>query len=463
MRKGIVELENVNKSLGGEKKKKMKTKNKTLALMEIAIVLCSMFLVAIPAIAADQNQAMQKASATASIITTASEDDYILGIYGNANEDDTIDMGDVVYTKLAIFGKKPKTELCDAKYDGRINVLDVIQTKLIILGKEKELTVIDTDDRIVTVKKPITSIACTISHLVETLRSIKVEKSMIVGLTDGTIQSTSYFPEFGDVPSIGSSFGSIDVEMVVVIHPDIVLIHPTTRGVGTAQVVKKLEAAGITVYCSRTNIPTTYVEEMRKLGYIFGKQDEAEEFIAFYEGFLNSIVEKVEDILEEDKPKVYSEYSSYSIGSKDEYPITLAGGKSIFAGMPTGKVDPEAVATNNPDVIVCIVTDEADTKAAGDTATLIEARTEMMGRPMLQNVAAVKNERVYVITSPFWPYLPHSGCRHFIGVGYLAKWFHPELFEDLDPKAIHQEYITRFQGLDIDLDKQGVFAYPEPG
>jgi iron complex transport system substrate-binding protein len=368
----------------------------------------------------------------------------------------------VTYTELIILEYRDRTELADAKYDDEIDILDMTQIALIILGREKELTLVDTDDRIVTVEKPITSIACTISHLVETLRSIKVEKSMIVGLTDGTIQSTSYFPEFGDVTSIGSSFGSIDVEMVVVLNPDIVLIHPTTRGVGTTQVVKKLEAADITVYCSRTNIPTTYVEEMRKLGYIFGKQDEADEFIEFYEGFLNSIGEKVDDISEEDKPKVYSEYNSYAIGAKDEYPVTLAGGKCIFAGLPSGNVDPEAVATSNPNVIVRIATDEADTRAAGDTATLMEARTEIMGRPMLQNVAAVKNGRVYVITSPFWPYLPHSGCRHFIGVGYLAKWFHPELFEDLDPKAIHQEYLTEFQGLDYDLDEQGVFVYPPP-
>jgi uncharacterized membrane protein YeiB len=89
----------------------MKTKTKTIALVEIAIVLCSVFLVALPAIAAEQTT--QKVSATE--ITTASEDDFVLDIYGNGNEDDTIDMGDVVYTKLAIFGKKPKTELCDAK------------------------------------------------------------------------------------------------------------------------------------------------------------------------------------------------------------------------------------------------------------------------------------------------------------------------------------------------------------
>jgi ABC-type Fe3+-hydroxamate transport system substrate-binding protein len=131
----------------------MKTKKKMIVMVEIAIVLCSLFLVAIPAIAADQTT--QKASASEVTAASAIYEPGPLDIYGNANEDDTIDMGDVIYTKLAIFGKKPKTELCDAKYDGRINVLDVIQTKLIILGKEKELTIVDSADRIVTVKKPV--------------------------------------------------------------------------------------------------------------------------------------------------------------------------------------------------------------------------------------------------------------------------------------------------------------------
>jgi hypothetical protein len=108
----------------------MKTKNKQLAVVEIAIVLCSVFLVAIPAIATEQT--MQEVSACT--VTTASEDDYVLGIYGNANEDDTIDMRDLTYVKLIFFGKKPETELADAKYDGKINPLDFIQIKLIIVG-----------------------------------------------------------------------------------------------------------------------------------------------------------------------------------------------------------------------------------------------------------------------------------------------------------------------------------------
>ena len=138
--------------VGGEKIRKMK--NKTLVLLEIAVVLCSVFLVTtLPATAIEQSQATQKVGA--SEVTTASEDDFVLGVYGNANEDDTIDMRDLTYVKLIFFGKKPETELADAKYDGKINPLDFIQIKLIIVGKEKELTIIDSADRIVTVKKPL--------------------------------------------------------------------------------------------------------------------------------------------------------------------------------------------------------------------------------------------------------------------------------------------------------------------
>jgi iron complex transport system substrate-binding protein len=56
--------------------------------------------------------------------------------------------------------------------------------------------------------------------------------------------------------------------------------------------------------------------------------------------------------------------------------------------------------------------------------------------------------------------MPFSGCRHFIGLAYLAKWLHPDLFKDLDPRAVHQRYLNEFQGLDYDLGKRGTLVYP---
>ena len=142
----------------------MKNKTKMMATLEIAIVLGLLFLTALPA-----------------TTIAAEQDDYILGIYGNANEDDTIDMRDLTCVKLIFFGKKPETELADAKYDGKINPLDFIQIKLIIVGKEKELTVVDTVGRAVTIDKPLLRLAVLNWNTLEVMRSLKQEKEITGG------------------------------------------------------------------------------------------------------------------------------------------------------------------------------------------------------------------------------------------------------------------------------------------
>ena len=439
---------------GGDKEK-MKTK--MIAFVEIVVVLCSVFLAAIPAIAADQNQTMQKM--TAGTISASSEDDYVLGIYGNANEDDTIDMRDLTYVKLIFFGKKSETELADAKYDGKINPLDFIQIKLIIVGKEKEMTIIDGADRTMTVNKPINSVVCTFDQQIEALRVLKISKDKIVGAPEGTSLDTDFFPEFGDVRSIGTSWKP-DLEAILELYPDLVFLH-TSSGFGDTHgaAQKTLEAAGITVV--RFDLKENYPEAIEKFGYVFDKKGEAEEFLDWYGNILNTVEDRTKEIPDEDKPKVYPEGSTkYKISDRDDWAIALAGGKDIFVG-GNGAIDAEAVIDYDPDIII-----KPTWKAggygldAGDTAGLKAVRDEIMGRSELQNVKAVKEGRVYVITTHLWTYMPKTGNRHFIGICYMAKWFHPALFEDLDPQAIHQEYLTEFQGLDYDLDEHGIFVYP---
>jgi len=390
--------------------------------------------------------------------------DYTLGIFGNANMDDTIDELDIEYVQGIIDGTNDETDLADANYDGTIDEADIAQIEQIIDGVEKKLTIIDSDERVVTIKKPINRIICARSHILETLRTLNVQKSNIVGLVDYTIEYSSYFPEFGDVECIGS-WQNPNIEKILERYPDIILCP----GGSTQQqdIVKDVEAVGLTVCCFNTD-PETYLEEVRKLGYIFDKEDEADEFIEFYDTCLNSIKEVAMKIPEDNIiPKVYSElgHEAYYIGypSKDNYLLTMTGGRNLFADMPSaGLVDPEEVAARNPDVIICMVVDDAGARASGDIEELKKIRDKIMGRPILQNTAAVTNEEVYIITSPIWSYMGYSGCRFFVGIAYLAKLLHPDLFEDLDPQAIHQEYLTRFQGLDYDLSKQGVFVYPPP-
>ena len=428
-------------------------KKKALTFVEIAVVLCSLFLVALP---------------TTTI--AAGQDDYVLGVYGNANEDDTIDMRDLTYEKLIFFGKKPETELADAKYDGKINPLDFIQIKLIIVGKEEELTVVDTADRIVTVKKPVERIIVPYTGNVETLRSLKA-KDIIVGV--GSVSEPVFLSEFDEIPVIGTMWDP-DVEAILNLDPDVVILHSMSTGSwGTAleAAQRVLETAGVTVLRFNTNQADIYLEEVEKLGYVVGKREEAETLINFYNRISNQIEEKVTGIPEEDKPTVYFESSSpYSLSGAYSY-VEETGGRNIFSDLD-GTIDKEEVISRNPDIILKGVWGARDASGyrlaggyeldADDTAFLAGVRDEIMNRPELENVKAVKDGKVYIMSSRTLCFMPGSGCRHFLQRPYQAKWFHPDLFEDLDPKAIHQEYLTRFHELDIDLEKKGVFVYPEP-
>jgi len=326
-------------------------------------------------------------------------------------------------------------------------------------------TITDSADREVTIYKPIKRVVCTLAHHIEALRIIKVSKDTIVGVPSSSLDP-DFFPEFDDVQGIGHlawDLSSSDIEMIVALEPDVVLLPAATGPWHTTadDEQEKLEAFGITVIRFTFNQVETIPEEIEESGYIFEKEDEAEEFIDWHDDILNSILEKTSRI--ENKTKVYSEHSDYEVSKADDDIIAAAGGKDVFEGKEN-EIEKEAVPLKNPVIILrAVYREEGYGLDADDTAALEEVRDYILDKEELKDEPAVENESVYIVTSHVWTFLPYSGCRPLIGLCYLAKWFHPELFPDteLDPKAIHQEYLTRFQGLNIDLDEKGVFVYPE--
>lgn len=351
----------------------------------------------------------------------------------------------------------------EAFNQGKIAEKDLTEIKHI--HEAYPITVTDTKNRTVTIYRPIKTVVCTISQHLETLRTLRVPSSMVVGGPEN-IDIYSIFPEFKALPTVGN-FYEPNVEKIIELNPDLVLVHPGS-GTGTfgayiGPLLEKLEGAGITVACFACSRPECYAEEVQKLGILFERENESEEFVQFYEDVLDSIQEKIKDLPEGEKPLIYSENRPYRASYNDVPPIESAGGRSIFAGNgEVEEVNPEDVVTANPDVIVRILGDEDyDRRAANDTGKLEDVRREIMSRPELKNTTAVREGRVFLIASPLWTYMPFSGCRHFIGVAYLAKWLHPDLFSDLDPQALHQRYLKEFQGLDYDLKQRGILVYPE--
>jgi iron complex transport system substrate-binding protein len=399
---------------------------------------------------------------TSLAIMPAVADDYTLGLFGNANMDDTIDENDVAYVEGIIAGTNEETLLADANYDGVIDEGDTAQIELIINGEDKDLTVIDSADRIVTVKKPVDRIVIVNRNVLETLRSLKATEK-IAGVTSSVTTDTIFFPEFSEFPNVGSQKNP-DIETILELHPDVVFLYATQwedqiDGIKSILHDADPEVAVAAFDCYK---PAWYIEEVRKLGYILDRRDEAEEFIDFYEGCKRPIAEIVEGMSEDDKPKVCilrDFYTTYGVLSAEHQMVVAAGANDIFSDISgTGAdVDGEEVITRDPEFTIWIHRWAGGYLLdAGDTAELEELRKNVMTRPELQNVTAVERENVYAVTNDVY-----RGARDFVGIAYMAKWFHPDLFEDLDPQALHQEYLTRFQGLDYDLNDQGIFVYPE--
>ena len=426
-------------------------KTKSLNKLLTAMVLCTLFLVALPGIAAAQA-------------------DDTLDIYGNANEDDTIDMRDFTYTARMILWLEDETTLADANYDGDVNVLDMTQIGLIILGRESKLTLVDSADRIVTVNKPVERIV--------TEQPATAEGCSILGAWDRVVgrqaQMTSeiLFPGVSDLPVTSGAHYDVYYETVFELDPDIFLtaVVPTP---GLEDVIATLEPE-IPVVALNFFEPHTMVENTRKLRYVLNTEEKGEEFIAWYEGVINDITEKTAGLSEDEKPQVFLKWPGMTpealTTATDEMPATryqmeIAGGINIAADLPGSGVVWEVgkgwLIEQNPDIVTAMIWEVYNPGALGyeiDDDSVAEAtREEIMAMDVFAGGKAVENGKVYLYEDELF-----ATPRCVVGIAYWAKWFHPGLFSDLDPKAIHQEYLTDFMRIDYDLDEHGVFVYPEP-
>jgi len=382
----------------------------------------------------------------------ASEDYNTLKIYGNANEDDTIDMRDVTYIKLVIFGKKPETELCDANYDGRVSMLDVVQTKLIIIGKEGKLTFIDSADRVVTIDIPPKTVILN-SDAGELFKAVGADTDLVVGVSKYMIDDWR-FPVLGTKENVGSGFGP-DYEKIIALDPDIVIGY--RRWPGVEELEEKLKPAGIEPVIIDGYVPDNLESEIKVLGYIYNSVERAEELWNFWEGYFEMLEERTKDV--EEKPKVYfeswSEWHSTTAANKGWWnkAIEIAGGINIAANIsdePYVDVDPEWVVRNNPDIIIKL----GSSKKRGDREELKARRNEMMEREALATVHAVQTGAVYGLDSEI-----ASGAHGMISALCYAKIFYPELFADLEPKDVYKYYCEHFLG--IELPEDYCLIYPE--
>ena len=314
-------------------------------------------------------------------------------------------------------------------------------------GSQSEaITIVDATGAQVNVTIPVERIVSLNSGLTEVICALGCE-DRIVGR-----DASSVFPaSISEKPVAGQNSYDPNMEVLLEMAPDVVIADSMLAY--NTEALNKIESAGLPVIIEDPSNVSRLKIVTSNFGIILGKEEKATEindYIASYENLVN---ERINDLASSEKPSVYIEWyttwQSFAEGSVGNAIIGDAGGINIASVIanPAPTLSPEYVVEQNPDVIIRMISGDLIGNMTGFEAT----RSELLNRVGLSEVTAVKEGKVYVYDP-----IVLEGIRYPVGLLYWAKWFHPSLFEDIDPAAVHAELIQQFFGVTL----EGVHTYP---
>ena len=355
-------------------------------------------------------------------------------------------------------------------------------------AQEDTITLVDSKGDMFTLPYPVERIASLCPGVTEVICALDAQDKLC-GIDNFTRRNTELYPFMEDVAGIGLPMGGApNYEKIIDLDPDVVISLEESRWF-YPELEERMEDADIPVMRINCWKPDTLASDVATKGKMVDEEELAQEYIDFTTSYACEITERVEemDLDPEDKTRVYFEFKLKNVSCGDKSAegqlLNMAGGQNIFrekegerigtvikisglAEEPISyyQVSPEAVVDRNPEVILSDYLDFADAmklkglKVFGYTSEpsvkgMEKARKKMMDRAGWDELDAVRDERVYVFafselcSSPKWP----------IAVGYLAKWFYPDEFSDLDPQEFHEEWLSKWH----DVEYMGLYVYPE--
>jgi iron complex transport system substrate-binding protein len=263
-------------------------------------------------------------------------------------------------------------------------------------------------------------------------------------------------PSILSVPVVGENSYQPNIEAIIELKPDIVFADSMLAYNDVA--MRQLEEAGIPIFIADPTDPTptprsniTAVDFscnlLSKIAIIVGSEDISEKYIQFAQYYNNLVKQRLASLPDDKRPKVMWEWWQpyYTFISPAIYQaggINIAENMTVYAPLMSA----EFVVEQNPQVIIRMIS--SPTHNLSDFTQMWQ---EIMNRPELQEVDAIKNGRVYICD---WRI--RNGICSVVGYLYFAKWIQPELFQDIDPAKVMAELYQRFFGITV----EGTFVYP---
>ena len=337
----------------------------------------------------------------------------------------------------------------------------------------EEITVTDGFGRSVTAPSPPESVVCSGSGCLRYLVYLQAQ-DLVVGVDDqekkdqvieGRPYALVYGSKFKDLPLIGEFRGKDDPEKIISIGPDVVFKTGSTGtayGTSAAEADKLEDKTGIPVVAFPYGSLRDDAEKaemyggLRVMGEILGKQDRAEEVIAYIDATMADLERRTGDIPAADQKSVYvggisSAGAHGIISTEPAYPPFLwVHAKNVATGLGTAHADvaKEALVNWDPEYIFI---DAGTTQMESGGAV-----GELKNDAALAGLSAAKNGKVYgVLPYNFYNtnYETVLADAYFVG-----KTLYPDRFADVDPVKKADEIYTFFVGKPVFGDLNGQYS-----
>lgn len=282
-------------------------------------------------------------------------------------------------------------------------------------------------------------------------------------------------PRFGYVPQ-----GDFSLESAITLSPDVITLNlEAEKSAKESGFEEKAEAAGIKVVYLDFRIDPEKNSEasVEILGKLFGAEERAKDFIAYRRAEIARVTDRLASVRDLKRPNVFIERSPGISGENNccrtfgpanfGAMVDLAGGRNIADGIiktTFGDLNPEQLVVADPEHVIVTGSNwaaESDINQfvpvgrGADMALSRERLANLMKRTPFPELTAVKQGNVHAVWHQFYgaPY-------EFFPIQQFAKWFHPDLFADLDPEKNFEEFHRKFLPVTY---KPGYFASLEKG
>ncbi len=273
------------------------------------------------------------------------------------------------------------------------------------------------------------------------------------------------FPQIDKIPLIGNtSADSISPEKVLTLNPQLAIFGLSGHGPGKeSELVNQLQKAGVPVVFVdfRTSPLKNTLPSMELLGKVLNREQQAQDYIRFYQDNIKRVTDVTKNIPEQDKPKVFIELRASTAdeccrsagnGNMGDF-IDQAGGVNIAKPLlpgPLGQVNLEKVIASQPDVY--LVSGGGKPAKAGDpqpAGLVLGAQTTpeqasaslkpLLARKGISTLKAVEDGRSFGIWHNYY-----NSPYNVLAVQVFAKAFYPQKFADLNPQQTQKQLYKQF-------------------